>query len=325
MTGLSDSFQRPIDYLRISVTDRCNLRCIYCMPAEGINLLSHEDVLSYEEIYRVATAAAELGIKKVRITGGEPLVRIDLSSLIRMLAQIDAIDDIALTTNGILLAQYADELKAAGLRRVNISLDTLKPDKFRLITRGGDLDGVLEGIEAAGTAGLNPIKINVVVMAGSNGDELTDFARKTVDEGWNVRFIEHMPFNSEMASSSFVSVNEIRERLASLGELEPCTFKGNGPAKYYRLPQAKGTIGFITPVSEHFCFHCNRLRLTADGRLRPCLLSEQEIDLRQPLRQGISAEELKKLIKRAVESKPRKHKLAEGMVPRNRPFSQVGG
>ena len=325
MTGLSDSFQRPIDYLRISVTDRCNLRCVYCMPAEGIDLLAHEDVLSYEEIYRVATAAAELGIKKVRITGGEPLVRIGLSSLIEMLAQIDAIDDIALTTNGILLARYADELKAAGLRRVNISLDTLKPDKFRLITRGGDLDNVLESIEAASTAGLNPIKINVVVMARSNDDELLDFARKTVDDGWHVRFIEHMPFNSEMASSSFVSVNEVRERLASLGELEPCTFKGNGPAKYYRLPQAKGTIGFITPVSEHFCFHCNRLRLTADGRLRPCLLSEQEIDLRQPLRQEISAEELKKLIKRAVDSKPQKHKLAEGLVPRNRPFSQVGG
>ncbi len=325
MTGLSDSFQRPIDYLRISVTDRSNLRCVYCMPAEGINLLAHEDVLSYEEIYRVATAAAELGIKKVRITGGEPLVRIGLSSLIGMLAQIDAIDDIALTTNGILLARYADELKAAGLRRVNISLDTLKPDKFRLITRGGDLDSVLEGIEAASIAGLNPIKINVVVMAKSNDDELTDFACKTVDDGWHVRFIEHMPFNSEMASSSFVSVNEVRERLASLGELEPCTFKGNGPAKYYRLPQAKGTIGFITPVSEHFCFHCNRLRLTADGKLRPCLLSEQEIDLRQPLRQGISAEELKKLIKRAVDSKPRKHKLAEGLEPRNRPFSQEGG
>ncbi|MBU2534815.1 MAG: GTP 3',8-cyclase MoaA [Chloroflexi bacterium] len=325
MTGLSDSFQRPIDYLRISVTDRCNLRCVYCMPTEGIDLLAHEDILSYEEIYRVATAAAELGINKVRITGGEPLVRIGLSSLVGMLAQIEAIDDIALTTNGILLARYADELKAAGLRRVNISLDTLKPDKFRLITRGGDLDDVLEGIEAANTAGLNPIKINAVVMAGSNDDELLDFARKTVDEGWHVRFIEHMPFNSEMASSSFVSVNEVRERLASLGELEPCTFKGNGPAKYYRLPQAKGTIGFITPISEHFCFHCNRLRLTADGRLRPCLLSEQEIDLRQPLRQGISAEELKKLIKRAVDSKPRKHRLAEGLVPKDRPFSQVGG
>ena len=325
MTGLSDSFQRPIDYLRISVTDRCNLRCVYCMPAEGIDLLPHEDVLSYEEIYRIAEAAAEMGIKKVRITGGEPLVRVGLSSLIRMLAQIDAIDDIALTTNGTLLSQYADELKAAGLRRVNISLDTLKPDNFKLITRGGDLDDVLESMDAAGAAGLDPIKINVVVMAGSNDDELLDFARKTVKEGWHVRFIEHMPFNMEMASSSFFSVNEIRERLAILGELEPCTFQGNGPAKYYRLPHANGTIGFITPVSEHFCFHCNRLRLTADGKLRPCLLSDREIDLRQPLRNGISAEELKKLIKRAVDSKPQQHRLAEGVVPRDRPFSQVGG
>jgi cyclic pyranopterin phosphate synthase len=325
MTGLSDSFQRPVDYLRISVTDRCNLRCIYCMPAEGINLIPHEDVLSYEEIHLIAATAAELGIKKVRITGGEPLVRISLSSLIRMLAQIDAIDDIALTTNGTLLARYADELKAAGLRRVNISLDTLKPDKFRLITRGGDLDSVLEGIDAAGAAGLNPIKINVVVMAGSNDDELLDFARKTMEEGWHVRFIEYMPFNREMADSSFVPVNEMQERLASLGELEPSTVKGNGPAKYYRLPRAKGTIGFITPVSQHFCFRCNRLRLTADGKLRPCLLSEQEVDLRQPLRQGISAEELKKLIKKAVDSKPRQHKLAQGCVPQDRPFSQVGG
>jgi len=325
MTGLSDSFQRPIDYLRISVTDRCNLRCIYCMPAEGINLFPHEDILSYEEIYQIATAAAELGIKKVRITGGEPLVRIGLPSLVRMLAQIDAIDDIALTTNGTLLSQYADELKAAGLQRVNVSLDTLKPDKFRLITRGGDLAAVLESINAAGAAGLNPIKINMVVMAGNNDDELLDFARKTADEGWHIRFIEYMPFNREMAGSSFVSVNEMRERLATLGELEPCTFKGNGPAKYYRLPHANGTIGFITPVSEHFCFRCNRLRLTADGKLRPCLLSDREIDLRQPLRSGISAEELKNLIKKAVDSKPQQHRLAEGVVPRDRPFSQVGG
>jgi len=325
MTGLSDSFQRPIDYLRISVTDRCNLRCIYCMPTEGIDLLPHEDILSYEEIYRVAQAAAELGIKKVRITGGEPLVRIGLSSLIRMLSQIDTIDDIALTTNGTLLAQYAAELKAAGLRRVNISLDTLKAEKFRQITRGGNLDDVRTGIAAATAAGLNPIKINVVVMAGINDDELLDFAHKTVADGWHVRFIEHMPFNREMAHTSFVSVNEIRERLAVLGELEPCTFKGNGPAKYYRLPQGKGTIGFITPISEHFCFNCNRLRLTADGKLRPCLLSEQEIDVRQSLRRGISAEELKKLIKKAVDSKPRQHKLAKGCVPQDRPFSQVGG
>jgi cyclic pyranopterin phosphate synthase len=325
MTGLSDSFQRPIDYLRISVTDRCNLRCIYCMPAEGISLLRHDDILSYEEIYQVATAAAELGINKVRITGGEPLVRIGLSRLVQMLAQIDTIDDIALTTNGTLLAQYAAELKAAGLRRVNISLDTLKADKFKQITRGGDLDDVLAGIEAAGAAGLNPIKINVVVMANINDDELLDFARKTVEDGWHVRFIEHMPFNREMAATSFISVNELKERLAVLGELEPCTFKGNGPAKYYRLPQANGTIGFITPISDHFCFRCNRLRLTADGKLRPCLLSEQEIDLRQPLRNGIDSEELKKLIKKAVDSKPRQHELARGCVPHDRPFSQVGG
>ena len=325
MTGLSDSFQRPVDYLRISVTDRCNLRCVYCMPAEGINLLPHEDILSYEEIYRIAVTAAELGIKKVRITGGEPLVRIGLSGLIRMLAQIESIDDIALTTNGTLLAQYADELKAAGLRRVNISLDTLNPDKFRLITRGGDFYHVMEGIDSAGAAGLSPIKINVVVMAGSNDDELLDFARKTIEEGWHVRFIEHMPFNREIAESFFVPVGEMQERLAMLGELEPCTVKGNGPAKYYRFPQANGTIGFITPVSQHFCFRCNRLRLTADGKLRPCLLSEREFDLRQPLRQGISAEELKRLIKRAVDSKPRQHKLAQGAVPQDRPFSQVGG
>jgi cyclic pyranopterin phosphate synthase len=295
------------------------------MPVEGIDLLAHEDILSYEEIFQVASAAAELGIKKVRVTGGEPLARVGLSILVKMLAGVEGIDDIALTTNGTLLACYANELKAAGLRRVNISLDTLKPDEFSRITRGGNLDDVLEGIEAAGNAGLNPIKINVVVMAGSNDDELLDFARKTIDEGWHVRFIEHMPFNSEMPGSSFVSVDEIRERLASLGELEPCTFKGNGPAKYYRLPRAAGTIGFITPISEHFCFNCNRLRLTADGRLRPCLLSEQETDLRRPLRQGISADELKKLIKRAAEGKPRKHKLAEGLVPKDRPFSQVGG
>jgi cyclic pyranopterin phosphate synthase len=325
MTGISDSFQRPINYLRISVTDRCNLRCIYCMPAEGVNLLQHEDILSYEEICRIADAAAELGIKKVRITGGEPLVRTGLCRLVQMLAQIDAIDDIALTTNGTLLSQYADELKAAGLRRVNISLDTLKPDKFRLITRSGNLADVLAGIKAADAAGLNPIKFNMVVMADINDDELIDFARKTIDEGWHVRFIEHMPFNRETAESYFVSVNEMRQHLAVLGELEPCTFKGNGPAKYYRLPQAKGTIGFITPISEHFCFQCNRLRLTADGKLRPCLLSEQEFDLRQPLRQGISAAGLKKLIKRAVESKPRQHNLAQGFVPQDRPFSQVGG
>ena len=325
MTGLSDSFQRPIDYLRISVTDRCNLRCIYCMPVEGVHLMSHGDILSYEEIYAIAEAAAQLGIKKVRITGGEPLVRAGLPKLVQMLAQIDAIDDISLTTNGILLTRYATELKSAGLRRVNISLDTLKPDRFKYITRGGNLGEVLEGIGTAKSVGLNPTKINVVVISGINDNELLDFAAKTITEEWHVRFIEHMPFTEDTTNSSFVSVEEMRQRLAVLGKLEPCSFKGNGPAKYFHLPQAKGTIGFITPVSEHFCFHCNRLRLTADGKLRPCLLSDEEIDLRQPLRSGISSANLKRLIKKAVASKPLRHRLTEGRVPQDRPFSQVGG
>ena len=327
MTGLSDSFQRPIDYLRVSVTDRCNLRCIYCMPAGGVRLMSHEDTLSYEEIYTVAEAAAELGINKVKITGGEPLVRAGLPELTRMLTQIDAIDDISLTTNGILLAQYAAELKQAGLRRVNISLDTLKPDKFEYITRGNNLDDVLKGIEVAKSIGLNPIKINMVVMAGINDDELLDFAAMTITEGWHVRFIEHMPLIGDGATTSpFVPVSDIRQRLEVLGELEPYPLKmGNGPAKYFRLPQAEGTIGFITPVSEHFCFHCNRLRLTSDGKLRLCLLGEEEIDLRQPLRSGISFVELKRLIAEAVASKPLRHNLAECHVPQSRPFSQVGG
>ncbi len=327
MTGLSDSFQRPIDYLRISVTDRCNLRCIYCMPPQGIPLMAHSDILSYEEIYTVANAAAELGINKVRITGGEPLVRPRLAELIRMLSHITTIDDISLTTNGILLARYATELKAAGLHRVNVSLDTLQPDKFRRITRGGNLEDTLSGIEAANSAGLKPVKINMVVMAGINDDELLDFATKTINEGWHVRFIELMPSaGSETTTAQFVSEAAMRHRLALLGELEPCSAGiGNGPAKYFRLPNARGTIGFITPVSNHFCFRCNRLRLTADGKLRPCLLSEEEIDIKQPLRGGASPAAVKELIQQAVARKPRRHQLAEGSVPHHQTFSQVGG
>jgi cyclic pyranopterin phosphate synthase len=327
MTGLSDSFQRPINYLRISVTDRCNLRCIYCMPAEGVDLMSHDDILSYEEIYTVARAAVELGINKVRLTGGEPLVRAGLTELIRLLAGIDAIDDISMTTNAILLAQYATKLKEAGLHRVNISLDTLKPDRFQQITRCGNLENTLEGIEAARTAGLNPVKINMVVMSGINDDELPGFAAKTVSDGWHVRFIELMPLNGdEPVTSRLVSVSDMRRIIESQGKLEPCQVDvGNGPAKYFRLPGATGTIGFITPVTEHFCYRCNRLRLTADGKLRPCLLSEEEIDLRESLRRGASAAELKNLISEAIARKPRGHNLAEGTRHRGRPFSQVGG
>ncbi len=327
MTGLSDSFQRPINYLRISVTDRCNLSCIYCMPAGGTSLMPRDTLLSYEEIHTIAQAAAELGISKVRITGGEPLVRSGLPELIQMLTHIEAIDDISLTTNGILLGRYAAELKSAGLRRLNVSLDTLKQDKFEFITHGNNLSDVLEGIEVAKSVGLNPVKLNTVVMPGINDDEFLDFAAKTINEGWHVRFIECMPFTSESTvTSQFISVSDMRKRLEQLGKLEPCLPSiGNGPARYFRFPQAKGTIGFITPVSEHFCFQCNRLRLTADGKLRLCLLAKDEIDLKQPLRNGVSLGGLKRLIEEAVARKPLRHHLAEGHMPQDRPLTQVGG
>lgn len=338
MTGLSDTFNRPINYLRISVTDRCNLRCIYCLPPEGIRLLPHDEVLTYEEIATIARLASELGINKLRLTGGEPLVRARLQELVAMLAGIDGIDDISLTTNGVLLKQYAAELKQAGLKRVNVSLDSLSRDKFERITRHNNLDEVLQGIEAAKACGLNPVKVNMVVMRGTNDDEVMDFARLTITEGWHVRFIELMPFATDNPPDGhsiggktnlhpqFVSANEIKERLNRLGELEPSLpITGSGPAKYFRFPQAVGTIGFIAPVSQHFCFSCNRLRLTAEGKLRPCLLSDHEIDLRQPLRSGASPQELKRVITEAIQAKPQKHELAQGRASRKRLMSQVGG
>jgi cyclic pyranopterin phosphate synthase len=338
VTGISDTFNRPINYLRISVTDRCNLRCIYCMPAEGIDLLSHSDILTYEEITTIVRLASELGITKLRLTGGEPLVRIKLPELVAMLAKIDKIDDISLTTNGALLRKYARELREAGLKRVNVSLDSLNQDNFERITRYRKLSDVLQGIEAAKACGLNPVKINMVVMRGVNDDEILDFAKLTITDGWHVRFIELMPFVTDNppeghstgwkanSQSQFMPADEIRERLNSLGELKPSLpIKGNGPAKYLRFSQASGTIGFITPVSEHFCFNCNRLRLTAEGKLRPCLLSDQEIDLRQPLRSGASAEKLKQIIAEAIQTKPKEHQLSQGRTSNKRLMSQVGG
>jgi len=338
MTGLSDTFNRPINYLRLSVTDRCNFRCIYCMPTEGIRLLSHDEILTYEEIVSVVRLASELGINKLRLTGGEPLVRARLPELVAMLADIGAIDDISLTTNGALLKEYAAELKRAGLKRVNVSLDSLNQDKFERITRYRKLSDVLQGIEAAKACGLNPVKINMVVLRGVNDDEILDFARLTIAEGWHVRFIELMPFVADNPAeghssgrkadshSQFMSADEIKKRLDGLGELNPCLpITGNGPAKYFRFPEAAGTIGFITPVSQHFCFNCNRLRLTAEGKLRPCLLSDSEIDLRQPLRSGASAEKLKQVITEAIQKKPKEHQLSRGRTSKKRLMSQVGG
>ena len=261
MTILSDTFNRPINYLRISVTDRCNFRCVYCLPPEGIRLLPHSDILTYEEITTIARLAAELGITKLRLTGGEPLVRAKLPELVAMLAEIDTIDDISLTTNGTLLKYCASELKQAGLNRVNVSLDSLNQDNFERITRRRKLNEVLQGIEAAKACGLNPVKINMVAMHGRNDDEIVDFANLTITEGWNVRFIELMPFVTDNPPEGhstggtanlhpqFMPAHEIEERLSSLGKLEPClTVTGNGPAKYFRFPHATGTIGFTSPL-----------------------------------------------------------------------------
>ncbi len=326
MSGISDSFQRPVNYLRISVTDRCNLRCTYCVPTAGVTWVPHQDILSYEEIAAVVRAAAEVGISKVRVSGGEPLVRLDLPKLIAMLAQVQGIDDISLTTNGVLLKKYAQELKEAGLHRVNISLDSLRRGTFKKITRRDKLSHVLEGIEEARRVGLEPVKINVVVMKGVNHQEMPDFALRSLD-GWHVRFIELMPFtNGGKLQPEFMPVQEMMENLRELGGLEPCGAPaGNGPARYYRLPGGKGTVGFITPVSEHFCFKCNRLRLSADGKLLPCLLSDKEIDVRPSLRAGAGESKIRDLVMEAVASKPEGHHMDAGEISQKRLMTQVGG
>ncbi len=328
MTGLFDSWQRQINYLRISVTDLCNLSCVYC-SAGSIPHLPRSEILSYEEIQRVVQVAASMGISKVRLTGGEPLVRPDLSKLISMLAQIEGIDDISLTSNGILLSKYALELKEAGLKRVNVSLDTLKEDRFKQITGGNKLKEVLAGIEAAHQVGLEPVKINMVVLRGINDDETIDFARLSINQGWHVRFIEFMPIGTpDIKVSRMVSAEEIKERIQVLGKLEPYIgLAGNGPARYYRFPGARGTIGFITAMTEHFCNTCNRLRLTSDGRLRPCLLDNDEVELKEALRNGAGTDEIKQLIQQAVAIKREHHHLTGGVAPEivRRPMCQIGG
>ncbi len=325
MTGICDPFGRPINYLRVSVTDRCNLRCVYCMPPNGVKSIPHEQILRYEEIHLVAQAAARLGINKLRLTGGEPLARAYLVNLVSMLDQVEGLDDISLTTNGVLLQRYAAELKQAGLKRVNISLDSLQDKKFHRITRLGRLQDVLKGIEAAEQAGLHPVKINTVVLRGLNDDEIVDFARMTVEQGWHVRFIELVPIGEGQGGQWFMPISEIKSLIEKQGSLEPTPSTGNGPAKYFRLPGAKGTIGFINAVTEHICVQCNRLRLTANGKLRPCLLSDDEIDLRERLREGASVEEISSLIEKAVAAKPQGHQLAAGITSNKHTMSQIGG
>jgi len=337
MRPMQDSFSRVIDYLRISITDKCNLRCIYCMPADGVTPARHSDILRYEEIIRVAAAAARLGVRKIRLTGGEPLVRKNLAFLIASLRTIAGIEDISLTTNGILLAQHAKTLADAGLDRVNISVDSLRPQRYSEITRGGDLDAVLTGIEAAARAGLRPLKINMVPVRGMNEDEILDFARITIDTERHVRFIECMPAGSVhfWEPGKYVTTDEIRGIIETLAPLSPVKARKNGPSKYYRLHGAKGVIGFISALTHHYCEDCNRLRLTADGMLRPCLFSETEIDIRSAIRTGAPDEEIERLLKLSIAVKPQGHMLGSSTSPSSsprisphavkRPMSRIGG
>jgi len=324
--SLLDSYHRHIDYMRISVTDRCNLRCIYCNVSSAPHL-SHDDILRYEEIERVVRAAANLGVKSIRLTGGEPLVRPGVAELVRLIARVPGITDISMTTNATRLAEMAQELKDAGLHRVNISLDTFKPERFEKMCGAGKFEQVIEGIEAAQRAGLDPVKINTVVLRGVNDDEVVDFARKSLTSGWHVRYIEEMPLVGGDNGHKMVSIGEIRDRIEQeLGGLEPCwPVNGHGPAKYYRLPGAAGSIGFIGPVTDCFCEKCNRFRLTADGKLRPCLLRDGEVDLREALRRGAGTEELQALMLKAAALKKERHQLSEHITPHERQMWQIGG
>jgi GTP 3',8-cyclase len=291
-----------IDYLRVSITDRCNLRCVYCMPAEGVASLPHQEILSYEELELFARAAREAGITRVRLTGGEPLVRKGAVDFVGMLAAIDPELKVSLTTNGVLLGQYATGLKEAGLSRVNISMDTLDPDAYRRITRVGRLDDPLAGLRAAVDAGLEPVKVNVVVLAGLNDDPLP-FAELARDLPVHVRFIEYMPYFGE-SGRWFVPADVIRERLAAAGPLEEVESpEGWGPASYFRLPGSAGMLGFISPVSCHFCSSCNRLRITADGRMRTCLFDTNGYNVKSEIRAGASRQRLREIIEGEFERK----------------------
>ena len=328
MPRLIDNYERQIDYLRISITDRCNLRCTYCMPEEGIQPLTHHDVLRFEEIVRLVQVGAGLGIRHLRLTGGEPLVRKGVVDLVRMLRQVPGIESISMTTNGVALAPVAQALREAGLSRVNVSLDTLQPERYAAITRRGRLDDALAGIDAALSVGLTPVKINMVVVKGVNEDEAVDFARMSLERPWHVRFIEFMPLgeHAEQARRAYVSSDETRAEIeAVLGTLEPAEIVAHGPARTWRLPGAVGTIGFISALSEHFCGACNRLRLTSDGKLVPCLFSDQEYDLRGPIRTGADDAALRALWESVIASKPDGHHLEGALTTTEHRMSQIGG
>jgi len=323
---LIDSFGRKIDYLRISVTDRCNLRCVYCMPAGGIINKPHAELLTFEEIGEIVSVCAKLGIEKIRFTGGEPLVRKNLADLISSLSKISGIKDIALTTNGMLLKEQAGQLKKAGLKRVNISLDSLRHDRYRNITRQGDLEKVWEGIREASNVGFFPVKVNVLLLEDIDQYEIANFLSLTLEDSFHIRFLEFMPVNSFYKAEGAISGEGIMKIARGFGDIEEAKMVGNGPARVYKFKNGRGTFGIISPMSCKFCFRCNRLRLTSDGFLKACLHSELKVNLRDPLRGGANADEISKLIKAAVDMKPREHSLdREGTKAGEFSMCQIGG
>ncbi len=295
------------------------------MPADGVRPIEHKEILTYEEIIRVVKVAAALGVRKIRITGGEPLARKNVTYLIGSIKKIPGIDDMSLTTNGMLLEKYAVELAEAGLNRVNVSLDSLRPARYREITRGGNISLVLKGIEVAEKAGLTPVKINMVPVRGFNDDEIEEFARITLNTSHHVRFIEFMPIGARdlWSDEKYISTDEIRAVVERVASLSPVRLRRNGPARYFRLENAPGVIGFISALTHHFCGDCNRIRITADGKLRPCLFSETEIDLKPALRGSGSDEEIERLLRLSIVVKPEGHDMS--LSKRLKPMSRIGG
>lgn len=318
-----DSFGRKINYLRISITDLCNLRCKYCMPESGIDKKCHDQILRNEEIIEIVRIMSELGIDKVRITGGEPLIRKGIVDIIKEISAFEGIKEVVMTTNGELLEDMAKDLKEAGLGRVNISLDTFDRDKFISITRRDSLDKVLKGIDKAIEVGLDPVKINTVLMGGVNDDEIEKFVSLTKDKPIDVRFIELMPIGeaSNWSKERFISTGEILDRVP---DLNPVVGKDvSSPAKYYKLHDSLGTVGLIDPISCSFCSNCNRIRVTSDGKLKLCLHSDIEIDLLTALREG---KDVKKLILESIKVKPEKHSMeSEDFTPITRNMNRIGG
>lgn len=316
-----DLYGRKINYLRISVTDLCNLRCKYCMPEKGIKKIEHKEILTLEEIQKITEKFVDTGVNKVRITGGEPLIRHNILKLVEGIGKMDKVKDLAMTTNGTLLKRYARDLKNAGVNRLNISLDTLNEEKYSNITKSGRLKDVLEGIEAAKKERLEPIKLNVVLIKDFNENEIEDFVNLTKYEEIDVRFIELMPIGDlkYWSLNKYISNETVLEKVPALMETKSCDI--SSPARYYRLPNAKGRVGLINPISCKFCENCNRIRLTADGKIKPCLHSNDEIDLKKALR---DSKDITQLITNVIESKPKEHNLEDGNYIK-RDMTAIGG